>query len=190
LRPKKTRLGGFFYGLSTAVEKPLLVPDAGPLITLAYADALDLLRLPGWPIVLVDMVLHELTRAQTPTSARIADWVERHGLALQPTQIGTQYAQASATTQGALRKANLGERAIQEFMNQLALREASQSAVFLFEDHKIARTGFLLPPACQKVSTRAFLSFLENKGLIASGADVERAAVQTGRAFSQIRFSP
>ena len=33
-----------------------LYPDAGPLITLAYADALDLLFEPGWQLVLVDMI--------------------------------------------------------------------------------------------------------------------------------------
>lgn len=168
--------------------KPFLVPDAGPLITLAYADALDLLLRPGWPLVLVDMVLHEVTRTQTPTSGRIAEWAKRHALPTQPTPIFAQYAQVSASGQGTLRKANLGERAIQEFMNRLALTEASPPAVFLFEDHKISRTGFLLPPSCQKVSTRAFLSFLETRGLITSSADIERAAVQAGRAFSQIRF--
>jgi hypothetical protein len=46
-----------------------LLPDAGPLITLAYADALDVLLNPGWTVILVDMILHELTRNQTPTSA-------------------------------------------------------------------------------------------------------------------------
>jgi hypothetical protein len=34
----------------------VLVPDAGPLITLAYADALDLLFTGGWTVVLVDTV--------------------------------------------------------------------------------------------------------------------------------------
>ena len=46
----------------------VLLPDAGPLITLAYADALDLLFRAGWTVALVDMVLHEVTRNQTPTS--------------------------------------------------------------------------------------------------------------------------
>ena len=43
-----------------------LLPDAGPLITLAYADALDVLLLPGWQVRVVDMVRHEVTRNQTP----------------------------------------------------------------------------------------------------------------------------
>lgn len=48
------------------------LPDARPLITLAYADSLDLLLKHGWSIKLVDMVLHEVTRNETPTDARIA----------------------------------------------------------------------------------------------------------------------
>jgi hypothetical protein len=63
----------------------------------------------------------------------------------------------------------LGEQAIQETLNQFALREATGSAVLLFEDCAIARNTFSVPPGCQKVSTSAFLIFLENKGWIASG---------------------
>ena len=50
----------------------VLLPDAGPLITLAYADALDVLFRPGWEVALVDMVLLEVTRNQTPTSDKLA----------------------------------------------------------------------------------------------------------------------
>ena len=35
---------------ATAADIPVVVPDAGPWITLAYADALDLLALLGWPV--------------------------------------------------------------------------------------------------------------------------------------------
>jgi hypothetical protein len=36
-------------------DKPpaTVLPDAGPLITLAYADSLDLLLKPGWPVEIV-----------------------------------------------------------------------------------------------------------------------------------------
>ncbi len=51
-----------------------------------------------------------------------------------------------------------------------------QTGIFLFEDHKIARASFLLPDNCRKVSTRAFLLFLEQQGLIHSAADGERRA--------------
>ena len=41
-----------------------MLPDAGPLITLAYANGLDLFK-PGWPVEVVDMALEKLTRNTT-----------------------------------------------------------------------------------------------------------------------------
>lgn len=169
----------------------VLLPDAGPLITLAYADALDLLLRPQWSVQLVDMVLHEVTRNQTPSSARIAKWAA--ALPTVPTRIFQQYSDAKTAAKGQLRKANLGELAIQECMNEFALTAPPTVGVFLFEDHKIARASFLIPSNCHKISTRAFLLFLEQRGLLDAGqtaASVERAAIQSGRSFSQLHFPP
>ena len=164
----------------------VLMPDAGPLITLAYADALDLLLAPGWAVALPDMVVAELTRQQTPTSRKLAQWLHSRQVATIATRTFEHYLQAAP----AQRKTNLGELAIQEIMNELALAEPPRIGVFLFEDHKIARASFLLPSNCRKVSTRAFLTFLEEKGLLASAAEIERRAILAGRAFSQLRFPP
>ena len=164
-----------------------LLPDAGPLITLAYADALDLLSKSGWSVALVDMVLHEVTRNETPTSARIAAWARDSRIPVLETTIYQRYMQPA--TGSTVRKANLGELAIQEAMSGFGLA-ADQTGVFLFEDHKIARTSFLLPENCRKVSTRAFLLFMEEQGLIDSSAEIERRAILAGRQFSQIRFPP
>ena len=39
----------------------VVLPDAGPLISLAYAAALDLLFEPGWPVEIVDeLAIREL----------------------------------------------------------------------------------------------------------------------------------
>jgi hypothetical protein len=168
----------------------VLVPDAGPLITLAYADSLDLLFRPGWSVVLVDMVWHEVTRNQTPTSEKLARWVESHKPPLLPTKISQHYQQSLVTQVVAPRKSNLGELAIQEVMNGFALEMPPKTGVFLFEDHKIARASFLVPDNCRKVSTRAFLQFLEQKGWLASATEIERKAIQAGRAFSSLRFPP
>jgi hypothetical protein len=164
-----------------------LLPDAGPLITLAYADALDLLREPGWSVELVDMVLHEVTRNQTPTSERIAAWVRKHRTPVIETRVLHHYMLSDKAAPA--RKSNLGELAIQEAMNGLGLDE-KRTGVFLFEDHKIARASFLVPDNCRKVSTRAYLMFLEQRGLIDSAAQIERKAILAGRHFSQIRFPP
>ena len=62
--------------------------------------------------------------------------------------------------------------------------------MFLFEDHRIARVSLLLPPQCRKVSTRAFLIFLQDRGWIGSAAAIERQAMLAGRTFSGLRFRP
>ena len=165
-----------------SVQDVSLLPDAGPLITLAYANALDVLFKPGWRVAVVDMVLHEVTRSQTPTSEKIAKWAAQANVDVITTQTLAMHLKKP------LRKAHLGEQAIQETLNHFALQEPPQSAVLLFEDHAIARNTFFVPPGCQKVSTRAFLIFLEQKGWIDSASAIERAAVQAGRQFSQLRF--
>lgn len=167
-----------------------LLPDAGPLITLAYADALDLLFKPGWPLVLVDMVLHEVTRQQTPTSEKLSQWVQANKVSVRTTRTLAHYQQTLAAETVPARKLNLGELAIQETMNDLALDVPRKTGVFLFEDHKIARASFLVPDNCRKISTRAFLIFLEQKGWLESAAQIERRAVQAGRNFSSLRFPP
>ena len=161
-----------------------LLPDAGPQITLAYAQALDVLFTPGWRVGIVDMVLHEVTRSQTPTSQSISQWAAKSHVEIITTQT------LDAHVKNPQRKSHLGEQAIQETLNQFALSEPPRQAVMLFEDHAIARNSFFVPPGCQKVSTRAFLIFLQQKGWIESASAIERAAVQAGRQFSQLRFPP
>ena len=168
----------------------VLLPNAGPLITLAYADSLDLLFKPGWPIVLVDMVLHELTRNQTPTSEKLAQWAATSKLSIRTTRTFQHHQQTLAANPAAARTSNLGELAIQETMNDFALDQPQKTGVFLFEDHKIARASFLVPDNCRKISTRAYLIFLEQHGWLASAAEIERQAIQAGRSFSRLRFPP
>jgi hypothetical protein len=169
-------------------EKIALLPDAGPLITLAYADALDVLLKPGWSVELVDMVLHEVTRNQTPTSERIDAWVNKNKVPVLPTKTYQYYQQHSANGDMVVKKSNLGELAIQEAMNGFALEMPPRTGVFLFEDHRIARASFVLPYNCRKVTTRAFLLFLEQRGWLESASEIERRAILGGRNFSQLRF--
>ncbi len=177
--------------MATPSESPVVVlPDAGPLITLACADALDLLLNPGWPVQVVDRVLHEVTRNHTPTSEKIGQWVDRLPTPRIATRAYRQYRAELAAGEARPRKANLGELAIQEAMNEMALSSPDTTGVFLFEDHKIARASFLLPANCRKISTRAWLMFLESHGWIESAAEIERAAIANGRDFSQLRFPP
>jgi hypothetical protein len=163
-------------------DAPVLIPDARPWITLAYSDALDLFLKPGWPVAMVDMVLEELTRSRTPTSQQIAAWVSDQQVPVLPTEVCRRAA--------GRRQRHLGEMAIQETMQALAMEEPPRRGVFLFEDHKIARATFLLPPGCLKVTTRAWLLFLERGGWLESAVAIERRAIEAGRQFSRLRFPP
>jgi len=159
------------------------------------AANIDLLLKPGWPIVLVDMVLHEVTRNQTPTSEKLAQWAAAGQVSVRTTRTFQHHQQRLTANPAAARTANLGELAIQETMNDFALEEIipdqpRQTGVFLFEDHKIVRASFLLPDNCRKISTRAYLLFLEQQGWLTSAADIERRAIQAGRSFSTLRFPP
>ncbi len=168
----------------------LLLPDAGPLITLAYADALDLLLEPGWSLALVDMVLHEVTRNETPTSNQLAEWSRNRQVEVLSTRTYARYQRMRTDSVPPPRKTNLGELAIQEVMHELALESPPRTGMFLFEDHKIARAGFFLPDNCHKVSTRAFLLFLEGRGKLPSATEIERRAVRAGRRFSRLYYPP
>ncbi|WP_094559294.1 hypothetical protein [Synechococcus sp. 8F6] len=161
-------------------DAPVLIPDAGPWITLAYADGLDLLLKPGWPLAMVDMVLEELTRSHTPTSQQIAAWVTDQQIPVLSTEVCRRAA--------GRRQRHLGEMAIQETMQAMAMEQPPRRGVFLFEDHKIARATFLLPPGCLKVTTRAWLLFLEREGWLDSAVAIERRAIEAGRQFSRLRF--
>jgi hypothetical protein len=169
-----------------------LLPDAGPLITLAYADSLSLLINPNWHLAIVDMVFEEVTRHSTPTSNQLAQWVQDTNTAIITTKVFERYRADMAQNtdeKHKLKKSNLGELAIQEAMSEFAISSPINTGVFLFEDHKIARASFLLPNNCSKLSTRAFLQALEANGLIESATSIERKAIQPGRNFSQLRFS-
>ena len=168
----------------------LVVPDAGPLITLAYADSLDLLHAAGDEVGVVDMVRHEVTRTRTPTSEKLGRWIAESADRVIETRVFARYREELEGPGSPPRKANLGELAAQEAMNDLAVGRSRRRAIFLFEDHKLARAAFVLPDGCSKVSTRAWLRFLERRGHIDSAADVERRALAAGRAFSTLRFPP
>ena len=179
-----------FARLEGTKPEIMVLPDAGPLITLAYADALDLLFKPGWSVAIVDMVQHEVTRHDTPTSSKIGRWIQQSGLHIIETQIYASYRKRCAEAGTSVRSSNLGELAIQEAMHRFATDMSPNQGVFLFEDHKIARASFVVPENCLKVSTRSLLLLMEQKGWIDSAAEVERKAIIAGRAFSRLRFPP
>lgn len=163
----------------------LVVPDAGPLITLAYAKRLDLLLALGLRVVVVDMVKQELIRHPTETSEAIISFIDQNPISIAETDIGSEAASKGAD----FKKSHAGERAIQEFLfnfsDEVQNLKRERYALLLFEDHKIAGTNFVLPDNVYVLSTRAFLDRLEKRHIIKSAAAISHDAIAAGRTFSQ-----
>ncbi|WP_343732388.1 hypothetical protein [Duganella sp.] len=139
----------------------LIVTDAGPLITLAVADALDTLKLLGARVIIPDMVHFEVTR-HTEEFAEFAAM-----LALNP----------------ALHLRNRGERAAAEVLaNEL---DGMDAGLLLFEDTDIRKANFLVrvPDNVLILSTSTFLHGLQRRHLIADAeAILDRATAVRGSA--------
>lgn len=62
-----------------AQKASLIVTDAGPLVTLASAGALDTLLLPGIRVVIPDMVRVEVIRhLDKPVAQEISEWIRKN----------------------------------------------------------------------------------------------------------------
>lgn len=165
------------------IERPdLIVPDTGPLIHLAQADALHLLHLIGGRVVVADMVALEATQdLAKPGAAAIAAWIEAGGqsgsnapVLVAPTEIGELFLKARQTDP-AIRPRNAGELAILEWLGSYVDRtdHEGHSVLIVYENGKIPRfvreTGLDLDT--DVLTTRAFLELAERRGVIASAAD-------------------
>jgi hypothetical protein len=90
----------------------LIVPDTGPLITLAAADGLDYLLYPAVPVYVPDAVLYEATVKSDALGAQsIAEWLQRHSQQVFPlvTQIFADH--LAMLDAGLKTPRDLGERA-------------------------------------------------------------------------------
>jgi hypothetical protein len=111
----------------------LIVPDTGPLITLAAADGLDYLLYPGAPIYVPDAVLYEATVKSDALGAQsIAEWVQRHSQQVHSlvTQVFADY--LAALEAGLRAPRDLGERAaIEAIRHTLVLAKGSAPSLSL-----------------------------------------------------------
>lgn len=163
----------------------LLIPDAGPLISLAKARRLELLLAPGVPVVVADQVAFEATRDTRHDDARLmsAFLHERRDRVLVFT---TTVGDAAATRRAA------GETGRQKGQSEVAMAELlarldevtvspDDPVLLLYEDSDIATKRFLLPGNVHLLSTRAFLVGLQHRGAIASVDEVWAAIEASGR---------
>ena len=159
----------------------LIVTDSGPLITLAVAGALDVLFLPGLPVIVPDMVRHEvIADLSKPGAMLVADWIRAnnpHRLSVAPTEVFEEFMLLKSINPATKTK-NRGEQAAAEVLAKV-LEGQDFGAVLVFEDSAVRKTNFLLrlPDAVVVASTSEFLFGLESRGVIASAQAILDRAV-------------
>lgn len=168
----------------------LLIPDAGPLISLGRIDRLSLLLLLDLPIYLVDQVVYEVTRDLKFVDAqRIRVFIDQNASTVRVfrTVVGDAAAQRRAGGETGRQKGQ-GEAAVAEFLarSDEVLASPDDPVLLLYEDSDILKQRFVVPDNVHLLSTRALLRGLERRGLIPSADEVWDAIHSTGRAAAPI----
>lgn len=169
----------------------LLVTDASPLITLAAAEALECLTMPGLRVLIPDMVYFEVTQDLAKTGASdIVGWATRH--AGQVEIVVTNEFAEFQVLRGAdpkTKSKGRGERSALEVLNREIDRTPDLEAVLLFEDNDVRTRRFVrgLPERVTALSTGDLLHELEAAGYIQSSDHILDAAAEKERNVSAQR---
>lgn len=165
-----------------ANEIRLVIPDAGPLISLAMADRLDLLECFTVPIATMDIVKAETLFKEWPGRSRLERWFQRNATMIEIIESPFMDAYAKAmeqerTTTKPNATRGMGDAAIAWYVvNAPYLRTDHATMLVLTED--AAFGDKVLGRDVHVLSTRAFLQTLQNLEVIASAsqvlADIER----------------
>ena len=164
--------------------RSVLIPDSGPLFSLAAGDLLGLLL--KFRSVITDVVKAEtidcgaLPGASTE-AARLHQFYASNEKVLQirPTQVGHGIRQLRQTSPNAPLPPNAGELSIQSLLIELNVFKGPKPIV-LFEDSWFLRNAAALHGSCVLLSTEAFLVNAQNLGIIPS-AEEARVAISNLR---------
>jgi hypothetical protein len=167
----------------------LIVTDAGPLITLAMAQALDTLLLLDVPVIVPDMVEYEVvSHADKPGAREVLRWLALHRdrVEIGATEVFDEF-QTLLTLRPGLRSRGRGEEAAGEILTRVLL-DGVDAAILLFEDSALRKANFLrrMPDNVLMMSTSAYLRGLQRRGLLADAdAILQRAVAARGAEVAQ-----
>ena len=161
----------------------LVIPDAGPLISLAHAGRLDLVHVFDQPVAVLDVVRLEcLKKPDSPDHAAMKDWFE--------TPIRQLYEQALlAEADGANRNATrgLGDAAFGWLLPNLDLVVDRRTVPLVLTEDRNLSVTLADHQVAHILSTRAWLLGLENAGVIPSAAEVIEQIGRHGRVLSMLQ---
>lgn len=159
----------------------LLIPDSGPLFSLAAGDLLGLLV--NFRVAITDVVKEEAIDpgglpGASIEAARIHQFYTAHSASIEirPTQIGHLLTQHRQQNPKSPSPKDAGELSIQSLL--IELRAGNHPAVVLFEDGWFLRNVSSLPPTCVLISMEAFLMNAQKLKLIPSAEEARQAIAQ------------
>lgn len=168
----------------------IVLPDSGPLISLACADALDLLLslCDDVRIVLTDVVEFEATHRSNdlPDAEAIKQFLEqnRARIEVMPTTVGSlaleDIKRRRAAGQPASLSKDIGELSITSFVISMRSANPGDPTLVILEDDWFESNTYALPGNLHLLSTSAWLDGLEQMKVIESAAEV-RARIQAAR---------
>jgi hypothetical protein len=161
----------------------IAIPDAGPLISLAMGNALDLLlsARPGVKLVVTDIVHFETTALSDrfADGARIVDFLSKNKgrIAIENTTIGKlalpvlkkQLENGENVQWGE----DYGELSIISFLKSARTFNPGDPTMVLIEDDWFEENAYTLPGNVHLVSTGSFLNGLERRGVIQSAKEIK-----------------
>lgn len=167
----------------------LVIPDAGPLISLGKIDRLDILLTLGHPIYVVDQVRYEVTKDKRFADAsRIEGFMRDHANVVREFATAVGGAAASRRAGGEIRQPGQGEAAIAELLSRLdeITRDPDAPVLLLYEDSDVRKSRFVLPSNVHVVSTWSLLLGLQKKGLVLSAQEIWTEIEAAGRSPSAV----
>lgn len=173
----------------------LVIPDSGPLISLARIDRLDLIDRFRCPILITDVVEMELLDGpeDSPDTPVLQGWLENRGNRIQTVettygQLLKQNRELLALLPAEQRRAqkrrfsvkNAGELSIREFSDEVRnALSADDSVLVLFEDRKVRMMSF--GDHVHMMSSWSLAKAVEHLGLIPSAEELFDRIEETGR---------
>lgn len=173
----------------------VLIPDSGPLISLAKINRLDILDRFKCPILITDVVEIEVTNGpdDLPDIPILKEWIKQGGNKLQT--VDTTYGQLlkqnmellklipEESRQGIprhIKTKNSGELSIREFADELRKTMSSEdTALVLFEDNDVRNVSF--GSHVHLMSHWSLALSLEKMGIIPSADDLFDQMEKAGR---------
>jgi len=156
----------------------ILIPDSGPLFSLAAGDLLGLLL--NFQFAITDIVKEETIDRGTFSGASVEATrlhqfylANKKSIQIRPTQFGHAIQHLRKKSPNAPLPPNAGELSIQSLLIELGASNAKP--IVLFEDGWFLRNAVSLHGSCILLSTEAFLVNAQNLGLIPSAEDARKA---------------